>query len=401
MERRARSIKFVLLLVCAGLSLALLSSGCGRNADPDIAPAESTTGSSASITVPVAATATRRPPAVVQNATETSVVVAPTIEPSPTQEPTIQATVAPPTATDAPPTATPLPPPTSTPIPEPTATPAPVASPTIEAAGTDWLQYANLFRREANVLPLSENSVWSVESGAHSRYMSLTGELRHSENSDSPYYTKGGQSAGENGNIAAGYIASDPFKWAINYWMSAPFHAIPLIDPQLQTTGFAEYRDASASQPLTATMDVRRGIGPLPAGTTFPIMFPRDGGLTWVLRYSLPEFPEALSHCAGYQQPTGAPIILQIGDGTQVPRVTGTGLYKDGQYLPHCYFDETTFTHPDAYRQKTARLILDNRDAIVIIPQQPLLPDSTYSVRVDVNGSTYTWSFRTAAGPPS
>ena len=46
------------------------------------------------------------------------------------------------------------------------------------------------------------------------------------------------------------------------------------------------------------------------------------------------------------------------------------------------------------------RLTLDQRDAIVIIPQEPLLPDATYAVRVDVNGATYTWSFRTLAGPP-
>jgi hypothetical protein len=36
----------------------------------------------------------------------------------------------------------------------------------------------------------------------------------------------------------------------------------------------------------------------------------------------------------------------------------------------------------------------------VLIPQAPLLPDSTYAVRIDANGQTYTWSFRTASGPP-
>jgi len=394
--RRSRSDRITLLIIVVGLLLALISSGCAQGEDSGASLAEATTQLPVTQLPPPASTATRRPPAIVQNATATLIVAPPTAELSLTPEPTEP----PPTATIAPPTLTPEPSPTTTPTPQPTATVAPAASPTIQAAGTDWLQYANLFRREANLSLLSENTIWSVESGEHSRYMSMTGELRHSQNSASPYSTKGGQLAGENGNIAAGFIGSDPFKWAINYWMSAPFHAIPLIDPQLQTTGFAEYRDATAPQPLTATMDVRRGLGPLPAGTGYPIMFPRDGGSTWVLRYSLPEFPEALSHCAGYQQPTGAPIMLQIGDGTQIPRVTGTGLYKDGQYLAHCYFDETTFTHPDAYQQKTARLILDNRDAIVIIPQQPLLPDATYSVRVDVNGATYTWSFQTAKEPP-
>ncbi len=266
--------------------------------------------------------------------------------------------------------------------------------------GTDWLQYVNIFRAEANLPPLVENSAWSLDSLNHSRYMTYTGNISHNEDPASSHYSKGGQSAGENGNIAAGYIGSDPFKWAVNYWMSAPFHAIPIIDPQLTTTGFAEYRDVAGAYPLTATMDVRRGLAPSAEGASYPIMYPRDGGRTWVLRYSLPEFPEALSTCAGYVQPTGAPIILQLGDGSVTPNVTGTALYKDGEYLAHCRFDETNFTHPNEYRQRSARLILGNRDAIVIIPQQPLLPGSVYSVRVDANGQTYTWSFNTLAGPP-
>jgi uncharacterized protein YkwD len=292
------------------------------------------------------------------------------------------------------------PPPSPSPTPDPTATPTTPPTPTIEAVGTDWLRYLNLFRQQANLPPLLENTLWSLDSAQHSRYMTYTGNLGHSEDGASQYYTRGGQTAGENGNIAAGFIGSDPFKWAFNYWMSAPFHAIPILDPQLATTGFAEYRDASAAQPLTATLDVRRGLGPLLDGVSYPIMFPRDDGLTWVLRYSLPEFPEALSTCPGYQQPTGAPIILQIGDGSQVPSVTASSLFRDDQPLAHCRFDETNFTHPNEFRQRSARLILDNRDAIVIIPQQPLVPDSTYSVRIDANGQTYTWSFRTASGPP-
>lgn len=341
------------------------------------------------------ATATHRPqPAVVQ-----STKASPATAPSET-EPTEAAPPVTATATELPtvaPTDEPQPSPTSLP---PTPTSGPPPSPTVEAVGTDWLQYLNIFRREANLPPLLENTAWSIDSAQHSMYMTYTGNLGHSEDANSPYYTRGGQAAGENGNIAAGYIGSDPFKWAFNYWMSAPFHAIPMIDPQLYTTGFAEYRDGAGVQPLTATLDVRRGLGPLPEGVSYPIMYPRDGGLTWVLRYSLPEFPEALSTCIGYNQPTGAPIILQIGDGREVPNVTASALYRDGEPLAHCLFDETNFTHPNEFRQRSARLILDNRDAIVMIPQQPLLPDSNYSVRIDANGQTYTWSFRTLAGPP-
>lgn len=323
------------------------------------------------------------------------VVLTPTETAAPTELPpeptaTVAATVSP--------TDEPQPSPTASP--PPTQTPEPQASPTLEAVGTDWLQYLNIFRSAANLPPLLEDVTWSLDSAAHSRYMTYTGILSHNEDPASQYYSRGGQAAGENGNIASGFIGSDPYEWAINYWMSAPFHAIPILDPQLSKTGFAEYRDPSGLSPLTATLDVGRGLEPSPPDVQFPILFPGDGGLTWVLRYSLPEFPEALSTCPGYEQPTGAPIILQIGDGRETPQVAATALSRDGEYLAHCRFDETNFTHPNEYRQRSARTILDQRDAIVIIPQQPLVPDATYTVRVDVNGQTYNWSFRTAAGAP-
>lgn len=386
MRRNWLALVLMVSLVANGVLFAMLMTqrdGEAVAAGPTAELLEPT-----AVTATSLATATVRPrPAVIQ---ATRVVPSPTPVPTETAVPTLL-------PAEASPTETPLPSPTASPA--PTQTPEPAASPTLEAVGTDWLQYLNIFRDEANLPSLLEDTTWSLDSEKHSRYMTYTGILSHNEDPASVYYSQGGQAAAENGNIAAGFIGSDPYQWAINYWMSAPFHAIPILDPQLVKTGFAEYRDAAGIQPLSATLDVGRGIGLLPAGVTFPIMFPRDGGRTWVLRYSLPEFPEALSTCPGYQQPTGAPIILQIGDGSQVPQVIGSALQKDGVYLAHCRFDETTFSHPNEFRQRSARTILDQRDAIVIIPQQPLTPDSTYSVRVDVNGQTYSWSFQTAAGP--
>jgi len=39
------------------------------------------------------------------------------------------------------------------------------------------------------------------------------------------------------------------------------------------------------------------------------------------------------------------------------------------------------------------RAILDSRDAIVLIPKEPLYPGETYSVSISANGKTTTWSF--------
>ena len=352
-------------------------------------------GQSATVAAPAGATAqptgpvasptmrpTRRPP----------VATTPTTEPTPDPSPT--ATAAAPT----PDTPTPVAPTNVAPTSTPTA--APLPSPTIVAFDPDWLRYLNGFRVAAGLPALREDSAWSAESGLHSRYMILSGDVGHSEDPNNPFYTNAGNAAGDTGNIAIGNLSSAPFQWAINYWLSAPFHAVPMLDPQLAVTGFGEYRDPGGIQAVGATLDVERGLGALPDGVEFPVMWPGNDSVTWVLRYSLPEFPAALSHCTGYSQATGAPIILQLGDGRLTPNVTATTLLRDGEPLAHCQFDETNYTHSDAWTQRSARTILDQRDAVVLIPAAPLVPDATYAVRVDANGQTYTWSFRTASGPP-
>jgi hypothetical protein len=88
-----------------------------------------------------------------------------------------------------------------------------------------------------------------------------------------------------------------------------------------------------------------------------------------------------------------------MGNGDQTPSVTGSSLMKDGQTIPHCVIDETSYTNPNSNRQRIGRQVLDKRDAIVLIPHAPLVQDSTYSVEVEVNGETISWEFTAVASP--
>jgi hypothetical protein len=65
--------------------------------------------------------------------------------------------------------------------------------------------------------------------------------------------------------------------------------------------------------------------------------------------------------------------------------------------LEHCVFDETTYTNPDSGTQSTGRNVLNARDAIVLIPRNPLTAGAIYQVSITANGQTYAWSFMVSA----
>ena len=67
--------------------------------------------------------------------------------------------------------------------------------------------------------------------------------------------------------------------------------------------------------------------------------------------------------------------------------------------MASCLFTEATYSNSDNYAQKTGRTILDERDAIVIMPRSPLLADSTYTATIVADGQTYSWFFTTARPP--
>ncbi|MCA9956932.1 MAG: CAP domain-containing protein [Ardenticatenaceae bacterium] len=295
-------------------------------------------------------------------------------------------------------TAVPTEPPTPTATLEPTATATATAVP-----GPDWLRYYNQFRSDAGLPQLTENTSWSAGSQAHSRYMMINSLSAHAEDPNKQGYSAQSDESGQNGNIAISGWDGASDLWAIDYWMSAPFHAVPMLNPRLTQTGFGVYRDSSNSFKMTATLDVssKRALGAMPANITYPITYPQDGGEIWVLRYTLPEFPNPLTACSGLQKPVGPPIILQIGDGSLVPSVTQTLLTNSsGTALPHCAIDETRYVNSNAYQQQQGRNVLDKQDAIVLIPAQPLTVGETYTASVTVNGQTIQWSF-TAVSPPT
>lgn len=253
-----------------------------------------------------------------------------------------------------------------------------------------WLSYLNSYRAIAGLPALTEDPTYSEGDYNHAVYTVNTGVLAHVEDSSSPWYTASGDLAARNGNVMGGSSTSYTDEDAIDLWMQGPFHALGILDPHLQITGFGSYRDAGgANFEMAATLDVLRGRGNLPSSVVFPIQWPGNGSTVPLSRYGGGESPDPLAKC-GYTAPTGLPVILEIGDGSQTPDVdAGKSSFKQGATsLTFCIYDETSFPSGS-----TEHAVLDSRDAIVLIPRQPLTPGGTYTPTITTNGATYTWSF--------
>ncbi len=284
---------------------------------------------------------------------------------------------------------------------EPTPTPLPTATPTATPLppSPEWLSYVNLFRVQANLPTVGENSSWSDGGYLHGRYMVKNNYIGHSEDPGNPWYTAEGLAAAQSGNVAVSSSVSASDYSMINLWMVGPFHAVGIIDPKLHTTGFGNYHEADGGWQSGATLDVLRGRGSVPGSVTFPVRYPQDGGQLWLLSYTGGEYPNPVLGC-GYTTPTGGPIIIQLGTGSITPNVTAYSLMHGSTPLTACVYDETNYSFPgDAPGQSLGRSVLGSRDAIVMIPQQPLQQGQTYTVSLTTNGNTYTWSFSTVASP--
>lgn len=261
---------------------------------------------------------------------------------------------------------------------------------------TGWLGRLNAHRASANVAAVTENTTWSAGDQKHAIYMVKTGQMGHSENPGSPWYTQEGDDAARNSNVFASSTTSDTDEVAIDSWMLGPFHAAGMLDPRLQQVGFGSYREKGGSIQMAAALNILSG---LTGQGSYPVIWPANGKTVFLNAYDGNEYPNPLSSCPGYPVPSGLPLIIQLGPGNVTPKVTAASFSRNGQALEACVFDETTYKNSDPSAQSLGRAVLNMRDTVVLIPRAPLQNGSTYTASITVNGQTYTWSFTVAAQP--
>jgi hypothetical protein len=257
----------------------------------------------------------------------------------------------------------------------------------------DWLAYVNYYRALADLPEVVENDEYSEGDFLHARYMVKNDTLDHYEDPSNPWYTPEGDAAAGASNLAGSYFVNESDEWAIETWMQAPFHAIGILDTALYEVGYGSFRQSDGQLEMGAAIDVLRGLGlETHPQVKFPVFWPADG-MAVPLLYHWGEYPSPLDSCPGYSSPAGLPLIIQVGAGEKTPNVTAHTFWNQTGSLEHCVFDETTYSNPDPSAQSLGRSILAARDAIVIIPRQPLTVGEIYSASITVDGVSYTWSF--------
>lgn len=260
----------------------------------------------------------------------------------------------------------------------------------------DWLATVNLYRTLAGLPTVTERPEWSAGALAHAQYTVAEDTVGHTQDPMSPHATPEGAASAATSNVAGHSSPTQTFGWAIDSWMTGPFHAVGIIDPRLVETGFGIAHDQSGTVRTGAVLDVINGrTGALDA-IGFPVVYPANGTALPLDRYAGNEAPDPLTACPGYEAPTGPPLIVQFGSSEPTPAIADVVLTRDGTPVPVCVFDGTNYVNSEPAFQASGRSVLAGRGAVVLMPRDVLVAGSTYGVQLTADGLPLAWSFTVA-----
>ncbi len=266
-------------------------------------------------------------------------------------------------------------------------------------AGPPWLTRLNYYRRLAGLPTVTENDALSDGDRKHSRYIvenyasvlkqgADLGGAMHTEDSEKPWYTPEGFAAAQNSDLYEGCNRFDA-RSAIDGWTEGPFHRIAVLDPNLTSVGFGEYEKGGCW-----TMGLDLHLGPEPTALTHPIEFPPPDS-TVSLEFVNYEWPDPLAACPGYLPPAGLPITLELGPWVDT-KLGAHSLRRGTEPVENCAYDASTYSNADGFGEKAGRNTLKSFGVVMMIPRRPLVPGQTYSVSIEAQGRSFSWSFKVA-----
>jgi hypothetical protein len=277
--------------------------------------------------------------------------------------------------------------------------PAAAATPFPDLADdATWLETVNAWRGASDLPPVTEDTSFSAGDLKHSTYIVETDDFGHDEDPGAippdpptnPWYSDEGNAAGQAGILAATSDATRTDRRFIEQWIKAPFHSAGFLDPMLVTSGFGAYRNAAATPyPAAATLDVTRGrTGAAPTTAT---VFPGDDSTLPVAEqaYHGGESPDPLAPCPGYTPATGPvntgiPLFALLPSAPTAATLVATVTRDNNVPVESCAYDETSYTNPVPDDQTLGQQVLASRHQVIVVPKDPLVQGSEYSVSISV-----------------
>lgn len=222
-------------------------------------------------------------------------------------------------------------------------------------------------QREANGIPggLLERAEWSAGCAKHNYYGAQTGELRHSEDPSSPYYSPEGNWAAENSVLASGSSWSQG-----NPWEEAPIHLIQMLAPQLSEMGAAENDNHNCA---TTWPGYKR---PEPSSLT-AYSYPGNGVSGVVPTERAAESPFVPGAQVGLPEgtATGRYLLAYLAgvEPSDAPDVTATATLSTGSSPVDLQVVDSTNEEVGGYMPQPSAFL---------IPAQPLKPSTVYQADV-------------------
>lgn len=253
------------------------------------------------------------------------------------------------------------------------------------------LDQLNRLRAVAGLRSVTGSATLASGAQAHARYSLETGTVGHTQDPSDPFASTAGAQSAARSNVALRTTGASPLgpRGMVDMLQVAPFHGLLHLQPRLASSGVG-YARADDREALV--VDVRSDNDASIEDPPYPIAFPGPGSTTTLRSYAGGEYPDPLGPCDGWTAPTGAPILVLLPDSSRTSSVVVTD--PDGEQLPICWYDADRYDTADARELDLGRGILDEQNALVVLPRDPLTT-GRHRVTLDLgHDGPAAWSFR-------
>lgn len=267
----------------------------------------------------------------------------------------------------------------------------------------------NDLRRSAHLPAVPFDVPGSMNCWLHGRYAVHHNARGHTEDLSLPHATPEGRTCAEQSNVMWHAPTLNELRRntdVIDFLISAPFHAMGMLDRNLRSSAVGLYVRTTALPGGYFPAGSAVTVSDRPGNSAQTVHYPGDGAVTDLLSYGGGEWPDPLTPCAGFTGTTGLPLFVMTTPGTETT-ATLPSVQVDGKAIPACaygsaqYVNTTdsagNYTGGPVSAQEIGRSILKAQGAVIVIPRTPLPAGATVKAAVTVNGHLHAWSFTTAA----